>query len=91
MNNCEAKSMAASLYGGMEMNEQTIKNYISTLHDPEKTILSETPLHLWEYVQSLYDTPQPLHIIAGELLDNMDDIYEGFAMKSYFKSLDKFY
>jgi hypothetical protein len=72
------------------MNKQ-IKDYINTLQDPEKSILSEIPLPLWEYVQGLYFQPQPLHIIAGELLDNMDDIYEGFAMKSYFKSLDKFY
>ena len=57
------------------MNEQTIKNYISTLQDPEKSILSEIPLPLWEYVQDLYFQPQPLHIIAGELLDNLDDIY----------------
>ena len=73
------------------MNKQIIQDYINTLHDPEKSILSEIPLHLWEFVQDLYFQPQPLHIIAGELLDNLDDIYEGFAMKSYFKALDEFY
>ena len=73
------------------MNKQTINNYISTLHDPEKSVLSGVPLDVWEYVQSLYDEVQPLEVIAGEILDHTDDVLEDSARNKWFKSLDKFY
>jgi len=68
------------------VNKENINQYISTLKAPERAVLVDIPLEIWDFAAGYISDPRQRTIdnIAGQLLDSKECIMHDY----YHMSLD---